>query len=262
MLSYSTPFSGYSFSYDARNRLTESFVGAIGTRWLINGLGQRIAQMNGSVPQFFFVYDEAGHQTGKYDGLGNPLWETAWLGDLPVAVLQPSGQFTIAPDHLGSPHQITDASGAVVWLWNHDPFGNGDPTGTFAYDLRFPGQFFDQSPKLHYNYFRDYDPRTGRYIESDPIGLAGGINTYAYVRNAPTMNVDPSGLDSSRYPPMAQPTGTQASICLSEGTCVDHYVACTDSIGNAGFSSGFSCGSCLRYCLAQGNIWPFQLCPY
>jgi RHS repeat-associated protein len=57
--------------------------------------------------------------------------------------------------------------------------------GAFAYDLRFPGQFFDQATKLHYNYFRDYDPRTGRYIESDPIGLDGGINTYAYGRNDP-----------------------------------------------------------------------------
>ena len=74
---------------------------------------------------------------------------------------------------MGSPHQITNASGAAVWQWNHDPFGNGDPTGTFTYDLRFPGQFHDQATHLHYNYFRDYDPRLGRYIESDPIGLGG-----------------------------------------------------------------------------------------
>jgi RHS repeat-associated protein len=149
-------------------------VGAIGTSWLINGLGQRIAQINVSVPEFFFVYDEAGHLTGKYDGGGNLLQETVWLGDLPVAVLQPGGRFYIAPDHLGAPHQITGAGGAAVWLWHHDPFGKGDPSGAFSYDLRFPGQFFDQSTKLHYNYFRDYDPRLGRYIESDPIGLAGG----------------------------------------------------------------------------------------
>jgi RHS repeat-associated protein len=153
--------------------------GAIGTSWLINGLGQRIAQLNVSVPEFFFVYDEAGHLTGKYDGGGNPVWETAWLGDLPVAVLQPGARFYIAPDHLGAPHQITDATGAVVWQWNPDPFGNGDPSGSFTYELRFPGQFFDQATRLHYNYFRDYDPRMGRYIESDPIGLAGGINTYS-----------------------------------------------------------------------------------
>ncbi|MGA9726646.1 MAG: RHS repeat-associated core domain-containing protein [Methylocella sp.] len=63
--------------------------------------------------------------------------------------------------------------------WNRDPLGNGAPMGAFAYELRFPGQFFDQATYLHYNYFRDYDPRTGRYLESDPIELAGGINTYA-----------------------------------------------------------------------------------
>jgi RHS repeat-associated protein len=194
MLSYSTPFSGYSFSYDARNRQTQAFVGAIPTSWLINGLGQRIAQtitqFNVSIPQFFFVYDEAGHQTGKYDGLGNPLWETAWLGDLPVAVLAPAGKFYLVPDHLGSPHQITDSSGAVVWLWHPDPFGNGDPTGAFSYELRFPGQYFDLATKLHYNIARDYDPRIARYIESDPIGLAGGLNTYIYVRNNPIQSYD------------------------------------------------------------------------
>jgi RHS repeat-associated protein len=128
------------------------------------------------------------------DGNGNPLWETAWLGDLPVAALSPAGRFYIAPDHLGSPHRIIDTGGAVVWHWNPDPFGNGDPSGSFTYELRFPGQYFDQATRLHYNYFRDYDPRLGRYIESDPIGLAGGVNTYAYVRNNPLKFTDPRGL--------------------------------------------------------------------
>ena len=108
------------------------------------------------------------------------------------------GQFYIAPDHLGAPHLITGAGGVAVWLWNHDPFGNGDSLGA-TYELRFPGQFFDQATRLHYNYFRDYDPRTGRYIESDPIGLAGGINTYAYVGGNPISQIDPDGEDWRKW---------------------------------------------------------------
>jgi RHS repeat-associated protein len=57
-----------------------------------------------------------------------------------------------------------------------------------------PGQYYDAETGTHYNYFRDYDPAIGRYIESDPIGLLGGVNTYAYVKNDPIKRIDPKGL--------------------------------------------------------------------
>ena len=60
-----------------------------------------------------------------------------------------------------------------------------------------PGQYFDKETNLFYNYFRDYDPATGRYVQSDPIGLEGGINTYSYVRNSPLMWFDRKGLSPS-----------------------------------------------------------------
>lgn len=105
-------------------------------------------------------------------------------------------------DHLNTPRVITRASdNQMVWRWDQaDPFGmalpdeNPSGVGTFTYNPRFPGQVFDKETNLHYNYFRDYDPQTGRYIQSDPIGLAGGINTYAYVANQPTRYTDPLGL--------------------------------------------------------------------
>jgi RHS repeat-associated protein len=63
-------------------------------------------------------------------------------------------------------------------------------------NIRFPGQYYDQETGLHYNYFRYYDPSTGRYINSDPVGLGGGLNTYAYVGNNPLKYLDFYGLDS------------------------------------------------------------------
>lgn len=62
-----------------------------------------------------------------------------------------------------------------------------------TFNLRFPGQYYDAETSLHYNYFRDYDPTTGRYIESDPIGLDAGVNTYAYAEGNPLINIDPDG---------------------------------------------------------------------
>ncbi|MDD5410680.1 MAG: RHS repeat-associated core domain-containing protein, partial [Methylobacter sp.] len=85
------------------------------------------------------------------------------------------------------------------WSWEYEAFGNSLPNqnpsglGDFVFNLRFPGQYYDKETGLFYNYFRDYDPKTGRYIESDPIGLQGGINTYGYVGNNPVNFVDPTG---------------------------------------------------------------------
>jgi RHS repeat-associated protein len=110
-------------------------------------------------------------------------------------VLVPGGvTYYVAPDQLGAPHQIADVGVNMVWHWDHDAFGKGAPSGSLTYNLRFPGQYYDQETGLHYNGFRDYDPSTGRYVQSDPIGLASGVNTYTYVGGNPLLRVDPTGL--------------------------------------------------------------------
>jgi RHS repeat-associated protein len=87
-----------------------------------------------------------------------------------------------------------------MWQWQGEAFGHSLPdenpqgAGAFANNLRMPGQYFDAETGLFYNYFRDYDPSVGRYVQSDPIGLAGGVNTYGYVGGNPIGMMDPSGL--------------------------------------------------------------------
>jgi RHS repeat-associated protein len=90
---------------------------------------------------------------------------------------------------------MTDGQGVVVWDATYRPFGEAEvnPNSTVVNNFRFPGQYYDQETGLHYNYFRDYHPGIGRYVEPDPIGLRGGTNMYAYCMNDPVNLADPSG---------------------------------------------------------------------
>ncbi len=152
------------------------------------------------------VYDESGHVLGDFDNANNILREYIWLDDRPVGVLSGAAPTLayIEPDHLGSPRVAVDAtSNLAVWTWPlvDDPFGEGTPTNlngsTLTLNLRLRGQVFDAESGLRYNYFRDYDPTTGRYVESDPAGLAGGISTYGYAGQMPLGATDFFGL--ARY---------------------------------------------------------------
>jgi RHS repeat-associated protein len=129
----------------------------------------------------------------------NPLLQSAPLAVTVGSAPGTATAYFIHTDQLNTPRAITNAGGAMVWQWDSDPFGkdsaNEQPAGqpAFTYNPRFPGQQFDRESNLHYNYYRDYDPQTGRYIQSDPIGLLGGINTFAYVESSPLSKSDPTG---------------------------------------------------------------------
>jgi RHS repeat-associated protein len=124
---------------------------------------------------------------------------------MPIAVLKPNATttdaFYVHADHLGTPRKVTRPSdNKTLWTWESEAFGNSpaneNPSnlGNFTYNLRFPGQYYDQEMGLHYNMARYYNPGGGGYDQSDPMGLAGGINTYAYVNGNPVNAVDPLGL--------------------------------------------------------------------
>jgi RHS repeat-associated protein len=119
---------------------------------------------------------------------------------MPVATTVGTQTYFIEVDHLDTPRLVADATGTTVWKWDQqEPFGDNVPDenpsglGSFDLPLRLPGQRYDQETGLYYNYHRDYDPSLGRYGESDPIGLRGGINTYAYANVNPLLYADPTG---------------------------------------------------------------------
>jgi len=98
-------------------------------------------------------------------------------------------------DHLGTPWRLIDMRGKIVWEANYCPFGQAYiKISEVTNNLRFPGQYWDEETKLHYNRFRYYSPEFGRYISKDPIGYLAGLNNYIYVGNNPVNIIDPTGL--------------------------------------------------------------------
>jgi RHS repeat-associated protein len=205
-----------SFGYGDHNRMLEAYVGGVlQATYVYNGQGQRVKKVEATwqFRTFVYHYGLSGELLGEtvYDQYGARIGETdyLWLETLPVA--QSQREFSgstitddtfvyLHADQLETPRLATDGSGTVVWRWDSDAFGIGaadeDPdldTNLVTVSLRFPGQYFDAETGLHYNYFRDYDPATGRYVESDPIGLRGGTNTDGYTGSNPRVRIDPLG---------------------------------------------------------------------
>ena len=141
----------------------------------------------------------------EYDSSGAVIQEYIYLGEVVFAVMRGtvanSVLYFVNTDQIGRPWIITDAQNQIRWRWDTSPFGelpaNQNPggLGVFDFPLRFPGQYFDQETNNHYNYYRDYDPGIGRYVQFDPIGLRGGINGYAYAYDNPLRYIDFSGLE-------------------------------------------------------------------
>ena len=206
-----------SITYDAAGNITDD-----GTRdYVIDAAGRLESVEISSVTVGEYVYDSANLRTqktvsgvtthyvygmggklyGEYDASGNLIREYVYLSGAPLAQIDDVSSSDVLiylhTDHQGTPRYATNTSGTQVWAWDSDAFGIGAPTGSATVNLRFPGQYFDDESGLHYNWNRYYNPETGRYISSDPIGLAGGLNTFGYANANPVMYTDPEGLNAS-----------------------------------------------------------------
>jgi RHS repeat-associated protein len=198
------------FSYDVQNRLsTVKIDGVVLAQFRYNAQGQRTQKIN---PRGVttFLYGLGGELLAdtQFDSHGVKLKSQfyIWLEGIPLGgvsvnydetgALSSSALFYLHSDHLNTPHIATNSAQDVIWKWKPDAFGVGKPSGSLTLNLRFPGQYYDTETELHYNYFRTYDPKAGRYLESDPIGLKGGLNTYGYANGNPLKYIDPLGLES------------------------------------------------------------------
>jgi RHS repeat-associated protein len=186
-------------SYDAYLRPKTHTRGGFTTTYRFNALDQRVLKYQGGGNSTRYVY--AGQNTMLAErfisgnGSGSQWTSYLWLGGQPVGLVKGNTLYWVHADHLGRPEMVTNTSQQRVWRAANRAFERGialDQIG--GYNLGFPGQYYDSESNLWQNGFRDYEPTIGRYMQSDPIGLAGGINTYGYVGGNPVNFVDLLGL--------------------------------------------------------------------
>ncbi|GAA6154131.1 hypothetical protein NBRC116587_35530 [Pseudoteredinibacter isoporae] len=185
--------SSVFMDYNQAGRLSHSS-GSASASYLYNYRGQRVKKTVNGVTRYF-IYDQNGNVIAEANASGAVARQYVYLNGRRLAQLENGSTYFIHTDHQDNSLALTDGSANVVWKGKRDPFGEVDvTTQTITHNLRLPGQYYDLESGLHYNYFRDYDPSLGRYIQSDPIGLDGGINTYGYVEGNPIQYTDPFGL--------------------------------------------------------------------
>ncbi|MFB5206492.1 MULTISPECIES: RHS repeat-associated core domain-containing protein [Stenotrophomonas] len=224
-----TSIGSKTFIYNDANRMNAVKQGnSVLESYAYNHRGERVLRTPAGGAAQITLYDEAGQWLGNYSATGQAQQQAIWLDNYPVALINVPGTGVpelayVQPDHLGTPRVVIDPVRNVsIWEWSNksEVFGNqiprADPDGdgvAFGLALRFPGQQATDASGLFYNYQREYEPMVGRYSQSDPIGLVGGISTYSYVSGNPASALDRLGLQSGaaramRLPPPAYRPGS------------------------------------------------------
>ncbi len=193
------------YIYDARDRLAEVKKDNVSLQKNRYDFQQRRIVKTTAGGETYFLYGETG-LLAEYQSNGDFIQGYGYYPNTsyttnPVYTLKQSGGNYQADfyhnDHLATPQKLTNSTGAVSWAMESNAFGETTiKTQTTKNNLRFPGQYADSDIGLSQNYYRDYAPNLGRYIESDPIGLRGGLNVLAFTNNNPNNSVDVLGLKS------------------------------------------------------------------
>ncbi len=186
-----------NFGWDFENRLTQVVTPSSGSvSYKYDALGRRIQRTGSDGSATNFTYDgqdvmkDVTNDGSTIDylngpGIDNKIRQTS-------NVRKKSTALYFETDHLGSTSALTNDRGHVVDELTYDAFGNGSGSKETRYD--YTGRERDSVTGLMFYRARWYDPQLGRFISEDPVGLAGGINQFAYVGNSPQNATDPSGL--------------------------------------------------------------------
>ena len=213
-----------TLAYDPFGRLASHTKSGVTTSYTVNALDQRMAKANASSSSRY-VYAGFNQLLAEQT---NGQWSSyIYNGSEPVALVRNNQIYYLHNDHLGRPQLATNSSQQVVWKAANTAFDRTvtqDSIGGLS--LGFLGQYLDAESGIWHNGYREYWAETGRYLQSDPIGLAGGVNTYGYTSGDPVSRVDASGLADCTY-----------AIALHTLTCIsesgDRYL-----LGPTGVFSG------------------------
>ncbi len=193
-----TSMGSLSLAWNREGRLIRVESGSTPvSQYLYNAFGQRVLKSAGGLTTLY-LYDFDGNLISETDGSGAIVTEYLYRERVRLAMADRAtgAVYTFHNNELGTPELMTDSTNTVVWEGISKPFGETavNSGSTVVNNFRFQGQYYDAETGLHYNGQRYYDPKTGRYLTPDPIGLAGGVNPYVYVGNDPVNLVDPLGL--------------------------------------------------------------------